>query len=44
MLGELVVPCKNELANSVVECKSLNRLILFFISILNLLVIRLMMS
>ena len=43
MLGKLVVLCKNDLANTIVERKSLDRLILFFISILNVRVIRLMM-
>ena len=43
MLVKLVVLCKNDLANTIVEWKSLNRLILFFISILNVRVIRLMM-
>ena len=43
MLDKLVVLCKNDLANTIVEWKSLNPLILFFISILNLLVILLMM-
>ena len=44
MLGKLVVLCKNDLANTILEWKSLNRLILFFIGILNLLVILLMMQ
>ena len=42
-VGKLVVLCKNDLANTIVEWKILNRLILFFISILNVRVIRLMM-
>ena len=33
MLGKLVVLCKNDLANTIVEWKSLKRLILFFIGI-----------
>ena len=43
MLGKLVVLCKNDLANTSVERENLNRLIFFFIGILNLLVILLMM-